>query len=334
MIVSIKDKLRGNETDIHSILDKLDCTYIHRYNDFLRFGNDENSSGNANSININTLSYWSYSQNKGGDIIVLVSERLGLSTGEAIKWLAKELNIKVIHSQTDIALPFGGFFKDFLVNKETDVTPPLTYDFNRLKPYELGVSKMFIEDDISALTQEEFNIGYDIITNRITIPWLNEMGELIGIIGRLNKLEIDAYENKYFPIITFAKGKALYGFYENYANILSSGTIIVCESEKSVLKGREKGYNNIVALGCKNITNRQANLIKSTGCKVIIALDQDVELDECVKQAQSTKISNVFFSNEVYVVDMSSIEEKKVSLFDLDKGTIDRFMEENLIYIE
>jgi hypothetical protein len=341
MIIQIKEKLRDNESEIKKILEEIGCYNIHKTSDIqFRFGTDDKGSGSGNSLFIDTLSYKSFSKSTTGDIITLVSEMKSISTGNSIRWLAKKLNIKQEYTHTEIQLPFGGFFKGFDKVKSLDETPPLTYDNSILNQYiKHGVSKIFVEDNISALTQEKYYIGYDILTNRISIPWFDETGSLIGLIGRLNKNELSERESKYLPIIPFNKSKALYGFYENYNNILNNGIIIVCESEKSSLKGHEVGLNNVVSLGGNNISLRQAKLIKSMFCTVIIALDEGMSLEHNIEQAKKVKINNVFFSNDVYIVDMNKktnpyIVKDKISLLDLDENTIRIILTNHLIKLE
>lgn len=340
MIVKIKDSLYSKEDKIKEILDDIGCKDVrksHTKNEF-RFGFNHDGSSSGNVLDIDTLKFTSFSGKKSGDIITLTSEIKNIELGEAIKWLANKLNIKKGYSETKPKkLPFGGFFKEFVKDKSLDEIEPKIYDKSILKEYtKHGVSKLFIDDGISALTQEKYNIGYDIISDRITIPWMSPYGDgIIGIMGRKNKIELSEKDSKYLPIIEFMKSKALYGFYENYSDILNSECIIICESEKSPMKGTEIGINNVVALGGNNISSYQAKLIKSMFCKVIIALDEDMTLKHCAEQAQKVKIKNVFFENEVYVVDMDNpyVKDKKVSLLDLDLETINKILDEHLIYI-
>lgn len=336
MIVKIKDKLRGNEEEVRKILEELQLHNIHKSGNSFRFGFDDVGSGSGNSINIDTLGYISFSKsNKSGDIITLVSDCKDIKIGDSIKWIANKLSLDFEYTQREVKLPFGGFFKNFKKAQDISDSSPITYGYERLLPYLIGVSMRWVKEGISAITQEVFEVGYDVWTNRIVYPWRNEVGDIVGIIGRLNKDDIGEKEAKYLPIIPFNKSKILYGLYENYKNILAKGCVIVAESEKSVLLGREKGLDNVVALGGNDISERQARLLKSLCCTIIVALDEDIELEHAIKQAQKTKIENVFFSNEVYVVDMNNelITESKVSLLDLDIESIKKIMNEHLIYI-
>jgi DNA primase len=346
MITKIKDKLYNNEDKIRDILEDLDCTYIKKSHingsPVFKFGHDKDSSGNANYVRIDTLYYRSFSESTQGDIIILVEDILKTSRGKAIKWLTDKLGLKFEYTQKEVKLPFQGFWKQLSKIKDSEELESPIYPIERNKIFsDYGISKLFIKDGISALTQEEFGIGYSLFDNRITIPWFNYQGDLIGIVARINKKELtkEEYKYKYFPEIAFNKGKHLYGFYQNYKGILESNTIIICESEKSVLKGRELGYKNIVALGCNNITDIQAKLIKSTCCNVILALDEGISMEHCIEQVKKCQIVNPFFSNELYIVDMNRetnhlIQDEKVCIFDLNEETVQEVLKDYLIYID
>ena len=271
MIIKIKDKLRDNPESIIHILNELGCENIKPLKGHeIRWG-----SSNGSKINIETLSYASFSHNHKGDIITMVSLLKEIDLGQAIKWLAKELNLSYEYSEkVEVVLPFNGFFKQYSKVKDNDVNPPKTYPIERLKEYTGRLNTLWLEDNISLQTQELFDIGLDFETNRITIGWKDVNSELVGIMGRLNKKELTDKDTKYLPIIPFNKSKVLYGLDVNYSNILDNGTIIIVESEKSVLRGYELGYRNIVALGGNNISERQAALIKSLCVNVVISLDE------------------------------------------------------------
>ncbi|EPY2278028.1 hypothetical protein ACXAT3_002780 [Clostridium sporogenes] len=339
MIIKIKDLLKDNEDKIYDILVDIGCHNIHKssQNQF-RFGLDNEGSGSGNSLLIDTLKYTSFSRGISGDIITLVSEMKNVELSDSIRWLGRKLNItNTYFERRTIKLPFGGFFKRYSKVKNTEDFIPKIYDKDILINYiQYGTSLLFIEDRISAITQEYFDIGYDIISNRITIPWLNENGDLVGIMGRKNKKEFHGNEYKYLPIIDFTKSYVLYGLYQNYKSILNKKYIIVCESEKSVLKGRDINLNNVVSLGGNHISHRQANLIKSMCCDVIIALDEGISLEHCREQAKKVKINNPFFTNDVYIVDMDMsknnyIKEEKIALLDLDRDTIEKILNSHLI---
>mgnify|MGYP004626633933 CR=1 FL=1 len=336
MITKIKDNLKDNEDKIIEILEKIGCTYIKLNNNQIRFGRDDEGSGTGNVIRIDTLGYNSFSHDTQGDIITLVSEMKKISIGKAIGWLADQLGIDKSYNPVEIKLPFGAFYKKISKVRELDDKPLYSYPKSKLDEFGCAACKLFMEDGISPKTQEEFHIGYDIWTDRIVIPWISETGKLVGAMGRINR-DLTGIETnyKYLPILNFEKGKVLYGFYQNYKNILNKNTVIICESEKSVLKGRDMGLNNVVALGGNSIKQKQARLIKSTFANVIVALDEGITLEHCKKEAKKVLIDNPFLKNKVWIVNMNNeyVKEKKISLLDMNIDDIQKILSEYFIEV-
>lgn len=343
MIIQIKKKLIDDADLIQKILEQLNCTKIHKVRDTFRFGRDIDSSGNGNVINIHTLNYSSYSTNKNGDIITLVQDIKGFSIGESVKWLAQLLDIKSSTAHTEVVLPFGGFFKKYSAVKEQDTTPPLTYPESKLEQYEKCISFSWIKEGISAITQSHFGIGYchDICGNdRITIPIRDEVGNLCGLIGRLNKPVVEKWEAKYLSLIPVNRSKILYGLFENYNRIVQAKAMMVVEAEKSVLKeiDLEEFRYPCVAVGKHSISPRQVRLIKTMFCKeIIIAFDEGVSMEECKQEAERLKMKNPFHKPIIRIVNMNNpyVEVgSKVSLLDLPRQIIDKILEEYLVTLD
>lgn len=339
MIIQIKDKLRDNEHEIRQLLKDLKCTKIHNDKDGLRFGRDVNSSGTGNFINIHTLGYVSFSNNKSGDILTLVSDIKDWKLGDTVLWLAKRYGITHYSQTRDIKLPFGGFFKKYRTVQEMDITPPLVYDESELDKFEQCVSLQWIKDGIGGLTQMEFGVGYhrDIYGNdRITLPIRNEVGELCGVLGRLNRDTIENWEAKYLSLIPVNRSKILFGLDKNYRKILDTKVMYVVEAEKSVMKGYELD-RGCVAVGKHAISPRQVKLIKSMFCeRIVIAFDEDVSFDECLKEAEKLKMLNPFHKTQIQIVNMDNpyVEKgSKQSLFDYPDKIVDKILEEYLVTV-
>lgn len=309
MIIEIKNKLYNNEEVIIKILKKLECHNIHKTSENeIRFGTDDKGSGSANRIFIDTLSFFSFNRNSSGDIITLVSDIKDISLGMAIKWLCKELNIRMDHKPiVNVNKPFGNFWSSFNSKSLIDDTAPISYSLDKLKEYEYGVSKLWIKDNIGAKTQEVFNVGYDLMTNRITLPWFDECGNLCGIIGRLNRQEVGEKECKYLSLIPMNKSKMLFGLYQNYKNILDNNVCYIFEAEKSTMQMSEFQLNFSTSLGCKVISNRQKLLLKSLCVDYVLAFDEGVSEEEILVEANKLKIKNPFFENKVgYIFDKNN----------------------------
>ena len=335
MITKIKSTLENDTEKIREILEEIGCLKIKLIKDNFKFANDDEGSfsGNGNSLNIHSLSYCSYSRNIRGDILTLVAYKRNTELGGAIKWLADFLGLDwEYREKKPIVLPFSGFFMNFEKVQEENYNYE-TYDERVVRRYEdCGLSLYWIKDGISATTQEHFRIGYDVYSNRIAIPWFDEIGRCIGVQGRLDREE-EEWECKYLPLINFYKSNTLYGLNLAYKDIQNKNQIIICESEKSVMKAYQMGYTNVVCVGCHSLSLRQIKLIKSLAVNVVLAYDSDIPLEESIKQAKELIIYNPFFSNEVYVLDMDGLQEKSC-IFDLSKEIVDEAFENRLIYIE
>ena len=81
------------------------------------------------------------------------------------------------------------------------------------------LDKIFKDDNIGYETQLEFEIMYDLASDRITIPIRDELGTLVGVKGRsiVNDPDVD----KYIYLEPCAKTKVLYGLYKTlpYINV-------------------------------------------------------------------------------------------------------------------
>lgn len=336
MITKIKDNLYNNEEKIRDILENLEFTKIRRMGNCYKFAWDGEgaNTGVGNSLNIENLKFSSFSHKIFGDIITMVQVRRNTELSGAIKWLADFLKLDWEYKpkKDNIVLPFQGFFLEYEKVQEDNYIFK-TYDDSMVRKYEeCGLSLYWIKDGISALTQEHFRIGYDPYSMRITIPWFDEIGRCIGFQGRLDRSEVEDWECKYLPVISFFKGNALYGLYQAYNDIQNKGEVIIVESEKSVLKAYQMGITNVVAIGCHSLSPRQIKIIKSLAVDVCIAYDSDVPLEEMIEEGKNCIIDNIFFNNTVTVLDMDGLGDK-ISVFDLNKEVVDKTLEERRIYL-
>ena len=125
----------------------------------------------------------------------------------------------------------------------------------------------------------KFGIGYDVITDRITIPIRDQHGSIIGIKGRRNYETDNVDDPKYLYLIPCQMSKTLYGYSENYSYMYGK-TVMVFESEKSVLQCASYGYHNAVALGSNSLSEDQAQMLLSLNpSRVIFMLDNDLPLE-------------------------------------------------------
>ena len=133
----------------------------------------------------------------------------------------------------------------------------------------------------------EFDIGWDKISERICVPIRNEHGHLVGFKGRAYKKE-----PRYLVL-----GGSEYGFepYEVSKIVFAlhnidhrEKTIIVTEGELNAIAMRQHGFNNTVGISGKTISEEQIKLIKSVAEKVVLIFD---EKDDAIRAARKLQRS-------------------------------------------
>ena len=253
------------------------------------------SGDNASSIRIklnDKLSSTDFSSSYSGDLFSLIATHTGLKYGEVLKTIQTMIGKKIngTYENKEESL-FDGFFDDLYIPYETE-EKEVIYDESVLEEYNNGYkwNMRFLRDGILPSSQLKFNIGFDEDSNRITIPWKDERGKLIGVIGRIDSDEKTNY--KYIPLIPFLKHKYLYGLYENKEYIKESKEVYIFEAEKSVLLGDSLGYRNFVGLGGNSISTTQVEqLLKLNVNKIVICLDEGLDTEIIKKDIKTIKDS-------------------------------------------
>lgn len=141
------------------------------------------------------------------------------------------------------------------------------------------------EEGISVQAMEKFHIRMDTINEKIVIPHYDINGQLIGLRGRaFNWFDLERgakYSPLYLGIDTIYNhplGEHLYGLWANKETIKATKTVVIAESEKSVLLAETyyPNHNFTVAVCGSNITDIQVQLLLSLGVtQVILALDKE-----------------------------------------------------------
>lgn len=302
----LNEHLCGNYDDVITVLEELGLTNIHpNFNKGeVRCSREEGRNPSSVMINMNNLSYRCFSTGEKGNLYTLVMDKLHKSFPQSLRWVSQTLGLDASElKQKSVKLPFGGYFKKIMKQLEEPELNMKHYDEDILQIYSNQYSFLFNQDGIDYETQEYFQIGYDIFSNRITIPQWDVNGNLVGIMGRLNQEEDSEY--RWFPIIPCQRSLTLFGYHFNYKDIQEKQYCFIGESEKFVMQLRSMDIKNSLATcGC-DISSVQAKYIKSLMCKkVIVCFDEGLDEEQVIKQASKLKIKNPIFENEVgYIYD-------------------------------
>jgi DNA primase len=252
--------------------------------------------------------------NRVTDLIDLVCYNLNISIFEALKYLCNEVGLDYYHDfNEDIpeSLKITRMLCDMNsnINCNIDDIPLKPIPLSILNYYKPYVNDLFYNDNIDYETQKEFQIGYDECTNRITIPIFSEIGDLVGVKGRLFKKDVDKDELKYLYIEPCARSRILYGLNKTLPYIKQTGKVYVLEAEKGVLQGWTYGDRNIVATGGKKLAQTQIDMLVRLGVDIILCFDKDVTREEIEELANQ-------FPEQVpiyYIFDDDGILNKKES---------------------
>lgn len=307
---SLSEKLSNNVDLIIKILESLNYSQI-KYNSSkneLRFARGEGRNPSSIVFNVETLFYFCFSLNERGNIYSLVMKQKDYNFPRALEYIADLLGFEKSDLNHATKAPFGGFYKRLIREIQEPETSMQTYREDILEEYNGKFNTMFFKDGISYETQAKFNVGYDIWTNRITVPEYTLDGKLCGIMGR----SIDSNcpkEERWLPIIPCSRSLTLYGYHTNYGNIQNKNLCVVGESEKFTQQLDSFGcYIGLASCGC-HLSDTQAKYIKSLLVdKTILAYDEGLEEEYIREEAKKLKVSNAIFSNKVgYVLDKENI---------------------------
>lgn len=157
-----------------------------------------------------------------------------------------------------------------------------------LNGYDKMPNMLFHLDGIKPSVQLEFEIGMDIQNELITIPIRSELGDLVGVKGRITRKRNYEGESKYFYIEKCPKSMILYGLYKTYEHIIKEKRVYVVESEKAVMQLWSHGIKNSVAIGGHCLGKHQAFLLSKLGVEIILCYDKDVNMKEVCKITKKT----------------------------------------------
>ena len=325
--------IEGN--NLEKVLEHYGYEKIHRTNKELRFARCDDSNATSIRIKLNeNLSSQDFARNINGDIFTLIMQHKGLDFKEVIQDIKSILGINLKYKQKSRSA-FSTLFGKIKNHKTINVDIE-TYSENILDKYEPIWNERFLKDNISIQTQTKFNIGYCNITNRITIPWRNVDGEIVGVMGRDNTGLAEGF--KYLPLVAFSKSMVLYGYSENYINLLGADRIYIFESEKSVLQADTMGYNSCLALGGNSLSDFQIkNILKLNPKEIILGFDEGLDASIIEQRIDSIRKHLVLRECKIGVIhDYNNKYMKmgsKVSATDLGKEKFEKIINECIKYL-
>ena len=319
-------QLSCNKDKVDEIISTLPINVSSRNDNNIRFDVYEHSS-NAYTMNMSTLKYYNFRENKYGSLFDLMAELLKVDKTNVISDVYLSLLCEGINKE---AQPQDYEYAEYRLEY------PNTYDKDCLNEYPNVISDLFLKDNLWVTTQIQWDIRYDYKYKRIVIPVYQD-GELVGAIGRLNKSRLEDKENKYMPTLTYSKSKVLFGLDMFKDKIKECKRVILVESEKSVMKAWQYQLEvPVLAVGGSNISRHHIERLNILGVeKIVWAQDRGID-EEKVLTNNLGKLMRYSTAKNIYYLDADSCHllEDKESVMDKDKDTIKEVLKNYIVKVK
>lgn len=301
---------------VFDILNTLPINIANKDKGTIRFDEYSHNS-HAYTMDMNTLKYYNFRENKKGNIIDLVCKLTNKDKSKFLSELYMTILIKGLLNIEEMKdTPYE--------NYEYTLEYPESYEESCIENYPKKISELFLEDNLWITTQEHWGIRYDYKYKRVVIPVYQDC-ELVGAIGRLNKKVLEKFENKYMPTLVYNKTRVLFGFDEYKEKIKDTKKVILVESEKSVMKAWQYRLGiPVLAVGSSSISRHHIERLNILGVDTVIwaqdkgVEEEDVLINNIVKLKNYSKAKNIFYLD----VDSCNLLEDKECFLDKDIDTI------------
>lgn len=329
MVEQIKSILFEDKSKIVKMLEELKCHKINPHHNLhnskeIRCALPDGETNTSVQIILNDfLPVYVYSRSEYDDyeikdIISLVQFLLKSGFTVAIKWLCDFLGLEyddtipIIRNQSETLKVLKSYIRkeqEILINKPIDEGV-----LSQFPPY---IVQEWIDEGINEDMQKLFDVRIDEKRCRWAIPVRDENNALVAIKGRTylpNYKELGIPKYLYYKEHKNSRyyNSVLFGINHNYKDIKQRNEVIVVESEKSVMKAKGMGFDNVVSISGHDINQNIKKKILQLQTDVVIALDKDILIKDVLKECNKLSM----FTNVYYIYDCNNLLGKKDSPFD------------------
>lgn len=335
-LLKINEELRRDENLIYKLIESLGYEDIRDCGDNFRVKNLDGDSANAIAF-YKTGYFVNFTRGIRGDAFAFVMYAKQCNFVTAMNYIVDTLGLNKDELNQDIVYPFGGFYRKLTREVNEPEANMTTYDESILGEYYGMYNELFFKDGISYCTQAKYNVGYDVWSNRITIPEYTFDGKLCGIMGRLNDSKCK-HEERWLPLIPCSRNLTLFGYHRNYNHIQKKSMAVVFESEKSTMQMNTFGSRiALSSCGC-HLSNTQVRYLKALMVdRIIIAYDEGLKEEYIRNEAEKLKMNNHLIQNRVgYVYDKDHDvlpKGSKASPSDLGKDAFVELMKKKVVWL-
>lgn len=302
---NIVDNVR-DASDIVSIVEKLGVSLKRHGANYLGicpFHNDRHASL---CVSPSKQIFTCFSCGKTGNVFSFVMEKEGLSYPEAIRYLAKEAGINIPERELTaserqenddrescravISAAQSLMEGQLLANEEARQylkKRGISDDSVKLfgigfAPGRLFMTKTLTEQGykqtymkMADITREEDGKTRDTFQFRLTFPYYDRRGQIVGWTGRAIGKEAKVKYLNTTETPLFRKGDIIFGLYQARAAIVKAGFAYVCEGQVDVISMSQQGITNIVAGSGTAFTEQQRKLLKGVTHRLVMMYDGD-----------------------------------------------------------
>lgn len=235
------------------------------------------------SVRRETGRFFCFSTGIGGNVITFLKYYYHISAHEAVERLKKYAGVKAVSSASQKKMSATNVCKKYInTATKTKASSQTILSDNYMERYERRVDKLAVwqQEGISQESLDKFQVCYDAYSNRLVYPIRNLQGQIVNVGGRT--LDPDWKEKKlrkYTYFCGWSSGmNVVYGLFENMAHVLEKREVILFEGCKSVLLADTYGIHNCGAILTSHLSPLQMKILVGLGCRVVFALDKDVDV--------------------------------------------------------
>ena len=275
--------------------------------------------------------FFDYSSGIGGNVFTFIKYYFKCSSAEAVKKLQEysglDGELAFRPNKLDAVQSFRKFQPPRKQQKESKgVVLPDDY----MLRYEKRPDKLEVwrGEGISEASLEKFQVFYDAFSDRLVYPIRNPSGQIVNVGGRTLDPDWKAKKlRKYTYFFSWGSLETIYGLSENLEAIKAKREIILFEGAKSVMIADGWGIHNTGAILTSHLNPAQLKLLARLGCRVVFALDKDVDVRKDFNIQKLTQYVNV-----EYISDKNNLLSEKDSPVDQGEEVFRRLYEQRFKY--
>lgn len=252
-------------------------------------GHKHGDTNPSASMNANNTAWLCFGCQRRGNAATFLAEIEECSVFVARKWLREYFGggfrepIHSLSAEIDEMFMRGGEDEIDVLNPPIDETYIQPFMVNWASVAKnLDVAAQFagmtylIDRGFSYRILDDYEIGYDMVDERVVLTIRDLDGVLIGFKGRATRPEQQpryrVYGRPRFAFKPYSTGEVVY--LANKAKALG-GDIIVCEGELNALKMHQYGFINAVGISGASFTKSHADVIARIADRAILYFDSD-----------------------------------------------------------